>query len=151
MKRKLIVATAIAAFFSTVASAQMGPGMMGGYGPGYGMGPGMMGGYGPGSAIMGGCGYGGGVTNLSNEQRGKIAKIEDEFGRKQWALMQSMHELGWGRGASRDGPWDENGARKAFDEMTKLRKQMFENALDERKQIDAVLTKEQREQFRRGW
>ena len=26
----------------------MGPGMMGGYGPGWGMGPGMMGGYGPG-------------------------------------------------------------------------------------------------------
>jgi hypothetical protein len=43
--------------------AMMGPGMMGGgYGPGYGMGPGMMGGYGPGYGMMGPgmMGYGGG-------------------------------------------------------------------------------------------
>ena len=39
----------------------MGPGMMGGYGPGYGMmGPGVMGGYGPGMTGYGG-GYGPGV------------------------------------------------------------------------------------------
>jgi Spy/CpxP family protein refolding chaperone len=38
----------------------MGPGMMGGYGPGYGMGPGMMGGYGPGYGMGPGMmgGYG---------------------------------------------------------------------------------------------
>lgn len=28
---------------------------------------------------------------------------------------------------------------------------MFENSLDARKRIDAVLTKEQREQLRQGW
>jgi len=28
---------------------------------------------------------------------------------------------------------------------------MFENSLDARKRIDAVLTKEQREQMHRGW
>ena len=43
----------------------MGPGMMGGYGPGYGMGPGMMGGYGPGygmgPGMMGGYGPGYGM------------------------------------------------------------------------------------------
>jgi len=39
----------------------MGPGMMGGYGPSYGMGPGMMGGYGPGCGMGPGMmhGYGG--------------------------------------------------------------------------------------------
>jgi len=69
MKRKLIAAAA-AAIFSATAFAQMGPGMMGGYGPGggHGMGPGMMGGYGPGGAygmgpgMMGGYGPGGGCA-----------------------------------------------------------------------------------------
>ena len=82
MKRKWLALLA-AATVSTAAWAQMGPGMMGGYGPagpgmmgpgtmggygpgGYGMmGPGMMGGYGPGGygmmgpGMMGGYGQGG--------------------------------------------------------------------------------------------
>ena len=70
MKRTLIAAAAVAALFSATAWAQMGPGMMGGagpgggYGPGYGMGPGMMGGYGPGMmgpGMMGGYGPGYGM------------------------------------------------------------------------------------------
>ena len=54
----------------------MGPGMMGGgYGAGYGMGPGMM-------------GYGWRADlNLTSEQRGKIAKIENDVRRKHWELM----------------------------------------------------------------
>lgn len=127
----------------------MGPGMMGGYGPGYGMGPGMMGGYGMGPGMMWGGGYGGyGIPNLTDEQRTKLGKIEDEFRQKQFALMQSMHGLMWkDSGIYRDGKFDENAARKAYDEMANLRKQMFENSLAERKQIDSVLTPEQREQM----
>jgi len=158
VKPRLIVAAAIAAFAAS-ASAQMGPGMMGGYGPGYGMGPGMMGGYGPGYGMgpgmmwgYGPCGpgAGGGIANLTSEQEEKIAKIEDDFSRRQWALMQSMQELRWG-GAYGEGTFDEKAERKAFDAMAGLRKQMFDNTLEARKQIDAVLTKEQREQLRRGW
>lgn len=125
----------------------MGPGMMGndGWGPGYGrggmMGPGMMGGY--------GRGY---VPDLTNEQRAKIAEIEKEFGRKQWDLMGKMHEQGiFPGGAYQGGKFDEQAARKAYDAMADLRKQMFENSLQERKSIDGVLTPQQREQQRRGW
>ena len=105
----------------------MGPGMMGGYGPGYGMGPGMMGGYGPGygmgPGMTGGCsGYGRGnnALNLSDAQRQKIQKIQEGAARSQWEIMNKMHE------AISQG-WEEA-----------------------QKKIDAVLTKEQREQLNRG-
>ena len=134
----------------------MGPGMMGGYGPGgYGMGPGMMGGYGSGGYGMGPgmmWGYGPGGDNplkLSDEQRRKISDIQEESWRKQWALMRSMHELQF-RGEGTEPPNDAE-ARKLYQASADLRKQMFENSLDVRKRIDAVLTKEQREQMRRGW
>jgi Spy/CpxP family protein refolding chaperone len=195
MKRKLITAAIAAAIFSATAWAQVGPGMMGGYGPGgdgpgygpgpgmmggygygpggYGMGPGMMGGYGPGGGYgygmgpgmmwgYGGGGYGmgpgmmwgygpGGYNplKLSDEQRGKIADIQEDIQRKQWALMSSMHELQF-RAQRGEAPSDAE-ARKLYQASADLRKQMFENSLDARKRIDAVLTKEQREQLRRGW
>lgn len=178
MKRKLITAAIAAAIFATAAWAQGGPGMMGGYGPGdygpgYGMGPGMMGGYGYGSGgygmgpgMMGGYGYGPGgygmgpgmmwgygpggynPLKLSDEQRAKIADIQNDVSRKQWALMSSMHELRFSRRA--EAPSDAE-ARKLYQASADLRKQMFENSLDARKRIDTVLTKEQREQLRRGW
>jgi Spy/CpxP family protein refolding chaperone len=126
----------------------MGPGMMGGYGPGsqygrgygpgYGMGPGMMGGYGMGPwmmrgygpgygmwpGMMGGCGgygYGYNTLNLTDAQRAKIEKIQEDAARSQWEIMNKMHEAisqGW---------------------------------QEAQKKIDAVLTKEQREQLNRGW
>ena len=126
----------------------MGPGMMGGYGPGsqygrgygpgYGMGPGMMGGYGMGPwmmrgygpgygmwpGMMGGCGgygYGYNALNLTDSQRAKIQKIQEDAARSQWEIMNKMHDAisqGW---------------------------------QEAQKKIDAVLTKEQREQLNRGW
>lgn len=60
-------AIVVLAFASPVKAQPYGPGMMGGYGPGYGMmgggygpgyGPGMMGGYGPGWMMGGGYGPG---------------------------------------------------------------------------------------------
>ena len=126
----------------------MGPGMMGGYGgygPGYGMGPVMMGGYGPG-------GYGGYGVDLSPEQRAKIADVQQEFGRKQWGLMEKMHEEGGPMyQAFGSGAFDEKIARKAYETMAEAQKQMFEASLQMRKKIDAVLTPEQREQMGRGW
>jgi len=123
----------------------MGPGMMGGYGGGYGMGPGMMGGYGPG-------GYGYGIPDLTSAQRAKMAEIQDEFGRKQAVLMESMHGLARNRsGAYRNGKYDEKAAREAFDSMTAIRKQMFENSLEAGKRMDAVLTAKQREEMSRSW
>jgi len=123
----------------------MGAGMMAGdgwdhgYRQGrYGMSPGMMGGFGRAG------------LELTSEQRAKIAEIQTEFSRKQGALMAQMHALG-GRSSEvyRDGPFDEQAARKAHDARTGLRQQMFENALEARKRIDSVLSPQQREQLRR--
>ena len=153
MKRKLIATAAIAALFSAAAWAQMGPGMMGGYGPGgYGMGPGMMGGYGMAPGMMGGYGAGGYGVDLSADQRAKIAEIQQELQRKQWDLMGKMHEQDSPMyNAFGSGKFDEQAARKAYDVMTAAHKQMFEISLEARKRMDAVLTPEQREQMRRGW
>ena len=129
----------------------MGPGMMGGYGRGYGygMGPGMMGGYGP-----GGCaGYSGGwgALKLSDEQRTKIDKILEDSARQRWELMGKMHEQGWKmHELYASGKADDAALKQAFDTMSAMRKSMFENNLETRKKIDAVLTKDQREQLRGG-
>jgi Spy/CpxP family protein refolding chaperone len=113
----------------------MGPGMMGGYGPG---------GYGPG-------GYA--ALGLTDEQRDKIAAIQEDAWKKRWGLMQAMHELGWKSFGS--GTANEADARKAYEATADLRKQMFEANLDASKRVQAVLTKEQKERLskerRPGW
>lgn len=124
----------------------MGPGMMGHYG----MGPGMMGEYGMGPGMM--WGYGPGIPDLTSEQRKKIGEIQKDQRQKQWQLMEKMHEQNFqSGGAYRDGKFDEQAARKRYDEMAALRKQMFENSLQERKRIDDVLTPQQRQQLQRPW
>ena len=126
----------------------MGPGMMGGYG--YGMGPGMMGGYGygMGPGMMGGYGPGAYGPGFTDEQRTKLAEIQNELGRKQWALMEKMRALA---GAPADGRYDEQAERKAYEATADLRKQMFENSLEAHKRMDSLLTPQQREQLNRGW
>lgn len=123
-----------------------GPGMMGG---GYGMmGPGGYGGYGYGGPGMMGGGWGALPSDLSSEQRGKIAEIQREFRKQQWPLMQQMQETMWDSGS---GPQDEQSERREYDRVAALHKQMFENMLSARKRMDAVLTPEQREQMRKSW
>jgi hypothetical protein len=202
MKMRLVVAAAVAACFSALAAAQMGPGMdhrgmgpgmMGGQGMGpgmmgaQGMGPGMMGGQGMGPGMMGGqggCpmmggqGMGQGMMGgrgmmggqgmghgmmaghdpaalerlgLNDEQRGKVRDIQRDLQRKQYALMGSMRDLGWqAEDNARSGGFDDAAARKNYDAMAAIRRQMFEAHLDAHKRIEAVLTKEQREQLRKG-
>lgn len=160
MKRKWIAAAVAAtAVLATAAWAQMGPGMMHGYGPGgygmgsgamhgygpwgYGMGPGMMGGYGPGS-------YGG--LELSDVQRTRIGEIQKEVARKQWEVMGRMHDQGFHMHQfAGPGPLDEDASRKSFQAMTDAHKAMFEATLEARKRIESVLTKEQLDQLRRNW
>lgn len=183
MKARFALAALAAACLSTVAAAQMGPGMMGGQGMGPGMGgqgmgqgmggqgmgpgmmggrggcdmgPGMGGGRGMGHGMMGGQGMMGGLSpgalealNLTDEQRGKVTEIRREMQRKHHALMGSMHELRWQQeDAARAPVFDEAAARKTYDGMAAIRKQQFEAGLEARKRIEAVLTKEQREQLR---
>ena len=141
----------------------MGPGMMG-YGMmGQGMGPGMMGygmmgqGMGPGmmSGMMGpGMMYGAdryASLDLSAEQRSKISAIQEQLWRKRWDLMGKMHEERYHMHRLMSGAvTDDAAARKAYQAMADAHKQMFDAMLDARKHIDALLTKEQREQLRRA-
>jgi Spy/CpxP family protein refolding chaperone len=157
-----------ASLLATTAAAQpYGPGMMGGGGPGPGgygwgpgmmggggwMGPGMMGGGGMGPGMMGGWG-GGGLADLDlgKEQRDKIAEIQGEVRSRHWALMRDMQQQEWHMAdAWRDGGFDEQAARKAFDAMTAQRRAMFDLMVDAQKRIDAVLTPAQRDQLKRRW
>ncbi len=133
-----------------------GPGMMGGYGGGYG--PGMMGGYGGGygPGMMGGHGdMMGGLSpwaldrlDLSDEQRSKIAAIQEELWNEHWGLMRSMHELRWK--LARSGDMSDADADKAYDAMAQLQKRMFETSREARKKIDKVLTAEQKDTLRKG-
>jgi Spy/CpxP family protein refolding chaperone len=141
-----------------------GPGMMGGYG---GYGPGMMGGYGGyGPGTMGGYGgYGMGpgmmygydadhadALNLTDDQREKIAKIQEALFTKHWELMGKMREQQLKlREQLASGKADDASIGKAYKNVEALRQQMWASGADAQKQIDAVLTKAQRDQLRHRW
>jgi Spy/CpxP family protein refolding chaperone len=137
----------------------MGPGMMGGFGPGYGTGPGMMGGYGGpgygpgygmGPGMMGGYGPGYDL-NLSAEQRGKITKMQNDLRRQHWDLMGKMQEEQSKMAEQYNADKRDDAALSASSKkMAELQQQMFEQSLNAQKQMDAVLTKEQRDLLRRG-
>ena len=129
----------------------MGPGMMGGYG-GYGMGPGMMGsygGYGMGPGMMGS--YWGGNLGLTEAQQAKIGKIMDETRKANWGIMGAMMDQ---QAKLRDlylAPRRDDAAiGDAYKRFGQMRQQMFDNAVNARKRVEAVLTKEQRERLRAG-
>lgn len=134
----------------------MGRGMMGGYGPGYGMGPGMMGGYcpdcgvGPGMMGPGMMGVPYGDVDLTDEQSAKIGAIREEASKKQWDVMNQLQDEQFKlqqfyAAATRDN----TAINEAFRKLGQLRQQMWDNMTDTRKKIDAVLTKEQRDAARR--
>ena len=132
----------------------MGPGMMDGYGSGYGMGPGMMegygSGYGMGPGMMGGYGSRADL-NLTAEQRGKIAKIQNDLRRKHWDLMGKMQEEQSQMSEQYNSDQrDDASLSKSYRNMSELRHQMFDLSLSARRQIDAVLTTEQRDKIKHG-
>ena len=125
-----------------------GPGMMGGYG--YGYGPEMMRGYGRGPGY--GYGPGGGLAalNLTQEQSDKIAAIQEDVRRKNWDTMGQMRSETFKLQRMYNA---DSVDTKTFSEQQKkvddLRRQMITSRLETRKQIDSVLTPEQRKQFKR--
>jgi Spy/CpxP family protein refolding chaperone len=149
----------------------MGPGMMGG-GNGYGMGPGMgmmggyggmgmmgmgpgMMGYGMGPGMMGGYGAMG-MMDLSDEQRSKMNKTMDEERKQHWAIMgKMMEEQNKLRDLYAADKPDPKKVGAVYGEIAKLQQQMIETHVQATNQMQDVLTKEQREQFRqwhrRGW
>ena len=139
----------------------MGPGMMGGYGPSYGMGPGMMGGYGPGYGMGPGGGYGRGMMggygpgygmlgqlNLTPEQWSKVNAINEEFGKKQWDLAGKMREESFKlRELMTSEKRDRNAINSQYKKLQDIRQQRFQARLDQQEKIDGVLTKEQKVQL----
>jgi Spy/CpxP family protein refolding chaperone len=159
----LVGATAVAA--SAVANPPQGN-----FGPDYGMGPGMMGGYGMGPGMMGGYGQGYGQgsdygmgrgmidgyasradLNLTAEQRSKITKIRNDVRRKHWELMGKMQdEQAQLNEQYYSDARDDALLSKSYRDVSELRQQMFDMSLSARRQIDAVLTQEQRDKLKRG-
>lgn len=150
-----------------------GPGMMGGgYGPGrmgYGYGMGMMG-AGPGSGMMGGefgggpgmMGYGGGwwdALGLSDEQRTKINRIQDDTRHAHWALMNSMMDEQAKLRDLYEAPKRDSAAiDDTYKTIGELRQKMIDSSVEAHKRMEAVLTSKQleklrtyREQDRWGW
>ena len=139
---------------------ECGPGMMGGgYGPGMmggGYGPGMMGG-GPG--MMGGAGRGGmmgygygmqGALDLSDDQRKKVDAVHDELQSRTWEITGKMRaEMAKMREAMASEPRDKAALDASYKRLNELRQQRFDARLAARDQMDAVLTKEQRQSMRR--
>ena len=141
----------------------MGPGMMGGYGgDGMGMGPGMMGGYGMGPGMMGGHGMGPGMMGdhggrrgwyaelgLTADQRAKIEQIHRDLRTKNWALMGKMMDARYKIADLYDADKLDAAAIKAqYKEIEDLRLQIVDAAVDAHDQVDALLTKEQKEKAR---
>lgn len=138
----------------------MGPGTMGGYG----MGPGMMGGgmmnpgmmnpgmMGGGMGMMGGGVMAYGSLNLSKEQRSKINQISDDTRKKHWELMGKTQDLSstLRNLYDADKP-DAAEIGKTYQKIFDLKRQMIESSVDAHNKMDAVLTKEQREQLRKSW
>ena len=161
MKRMLIGAAALA--LAAASAFAQGPGY--GYGPGYGpgmmgggYGPGMMGGYGPGGygpGMMGG-GYGPGwgrggfaALNLTDEQQEKVFAIQEQNRRKNFDTMSKMRSEAFKLRRMLNA---ENIDSKAVVEQQKkvddLRRDMLASRLEARKEMEKVLTPEQRKQFR---
>jgi Spy/CpxP family protein refolding chaperone len=146
-KRKLaVLAGGILA--ACVAVAQ--PGMQGSPPPGP-AGPGSHGMMGGGGAGMMGLGMWRNIPDLTQDQRSKIDAIRRDLRNRQFAIMDQMHDQWQGASFYRNGQFDEQDARRAYDATEKLRRQMFENSLDAQKRVDALLTPAQRQQLaRRG-
>ena len=163
MTRTLIGAAALA-LAATSALAQgpgygpgmmggYGPGMMGGYGPGMtaGYGPGMMGGYGPG--MMGGYGYGYGgalaALDLTDEQQQKIFDLQEQHQRKNFDTMSKVREEMFKlRRLYNADNVDEKAVLDQQKKVDELRRQLLASRIETQKQIENVLTPEQRKQLR---
>lgn len=126
-----------------------GGGMHGGMGgmhqgKGGGMGGGMMGmGQGIPPGVLA-------TLGLTPEQQAKVTEIQRDQQRKRHAMHGTMQEMRWkAQDAQKDG-FNEDAARKQFDAMAAMRKEMFEAGLAAHKQLESVLTPEQREKLKKA-
>ncbi len=102
--------------------------------------------------MMGGAGLGGlDRLDLTDEQRSQLTKIEGDLRTKNWELMGKMHDQmdDLHDLDSASGKRDRSAILAANKRMTELRQQMLENSLDATEKAEALLTPQQREQFKR--
>ena len=155
MKRTLALGAALALTTSLALAQGYGPGMMGqgtmGYGPGPGMtGSGTYGMYGGG--MMMGPGMMGGPMmaslKLTDQQEDKLFALHEQMRAKNFATMGKVHAEQFKMYRLMKG---ENVDSKAVVEQQKkvddARREMFATHLEMRKQVEAILTPEQRKQF----
>jgi Spy/CpxP family protein refolding chaperone len=165
MPRVLVVAT-LAATGAVIAAEESGPmmsdrdmstnmqpGQMGGGGcmdmmgggPGGGMGMMGMGGSGMGMMGMGPVS----MLDLSDDQRDKIDKIQDDVRRKNWdtygKIMDEQSKL---RDLYSGETVDAKKVGAAYAGIAKLQQQVIEANVEAHNRVQAVLTKEQKEQLR---
>ena len=139
---------------AAAAAFAQGPGQGPGYGPGYGPGPGMMGGYGGGPGYgpgRGGYGSGGplALQGLSDEQRSKIAAVQEENRRKNWDTMGQLRSEQFKlRQMYYGDKIDPTAVTEQQKKVDELRRQMTKSRVEAHNQITAILTPEQRKQFR---
>jgi Spy/CpxP family protein refolding chaperone len=163
MKRNVLALGVALALCAPLVLAQGGPGS--GYGPGMmgggGYGPGMMdgGGYGPGSGRGGGYGpgYGRGggfggpmaALNLTDEQQEKIFALHEDQRRKNFDTMSKMRSETFKlRRMYNADNVDSKAVVEQQRKVDDLRRQVLASRLDMRKQMESVLTPEQRKQAR---
>ncbi|HKI96938.1 MAG TPA: periplasmic heavy metal sensor [bacterium] len=173
----LAVALALAVGLSTLAHAQddssrnyppgpgygMGPGM--GYGGGYGMGPGL--GYGGGWGHMGSGMMGGGwgmmgggmgygrmgwvLSQLPADKREQLRSFHFSMRRQMIAKVAEMQQARLDlQQAMQSYPLDRSAVEKAFDKVTKARREMFELRLTAMIQMQQIIGKELWEEMRSG-
>jgi Spy/CpxP family protein refolding chaperone len=121
---------------------------MGGYGPGMmgGNGGGMMGGYGGG---MGGYGGPMAALNLTDEQQDKLFALQEANRKKNWDTMSNMRSETFKlRRMYNADSVDSKALLEQQKKVDDLRRQMLASRLDTRKQMESVLTPEQRKQLR---
>jgi len=150
----IALAAALAAGSASAQAPQDGPGcgpgmmggqgMMGGHGRGMG-GPGMMGGQG----MMGAQGRGAAGADLTDEQRDKIASIHESNRRANWGTMGELRgEMFKLRGLYNSVPADAKTLVEQQAKVDELRRKMLASRLEAHKQVEQVLTPEQRKQWR---
>ncbi len=151
----LMLVSALSLFAATAAMADdddryWGPhGMMGSWG---GMGSDMMGG-----GMMGGGMMGGGMMgyapyqflNLTDDQRSRINKIQDEERRKHWQTMgKVMDERARLRDLYQADKRDSQAILKVQEQIDQLQRKMLELHLNTQNQVEALLSQEQRDQLK---
>ncbi len=144
MKTPLKIGIAALALASSGAFAQgYGPGMMGGQGMRGGYGPGMMGGpgmsgYGPMTAL-----------NLTEDQQDKVFALQEQMRAKNFATMSKMRqEMFKMRKLMNAETPDSKAILEQQKKVDDLRREMLASHLETRKEIDKLLTPEQRKQHR---